>query len=102
MGLVCEGEWSGRVETIFAIGGGQIYRKCLEYPAGILDRLYLTRVYSDVKCDVFLEPESFLDGFRLVAENGEDKENFGVEFNRMQRDEKSQIEYCFEVYEKVE
>ncbi len=102
MGLVCEGEWSGRVETIFAIGGGQIYRKCLEYPAGILDRLYLTRVYSDVKCDVFLEPESFLDGFSLVAENGEDKENFGVEFNRMQRDEKSQIEYCFEVYEKVE
>ena len=64
-----------------------------------MDRVYLTRVYTDVKCDVFLQPENFLDSFEKLEEVG-DKENFNVEFNTMQKDEKSGVEYCFEVYQK--
>jgi len=99
--LLAGTEWSDKIETIFAIGGGQVYKKCLEYPSGFLDKLYLTRVFTDVKCDVFLQPENFLDGFRLVHNETEDKENLGFEMNKIQKDEKSQIEYCFEIYEKI-
>ena len=65
-----------------------------------MDRVYLTRVYSDVKCDVHLEPENFLDTFKKLDEI-EDKENFNVEFNTVQTDEKSHLDYMFEIYEKV-
>lgn len=86
------------MESIFAIGGSRIYKKCLEYPAGVLDKLYLTRVYTDVKCDVFLQPSDFLDSFDKL----EQVDLANLEFNRMHKDEKSQIEYCFEAYQKVE
>ena len=90
-------DYGNKVESIFAIGGSRIYKKCLEYPTGVLDKLYLTRVYTDVKCDVFLEPSDFLDSFDKI----EHVDSANLEFNRMHKDEKSKIEYCFETYQKV-
>lgn len=92
-------KYSDKVETIYAIGGAQIYKQSLEYPVGFLDRIYLTRVFSDIKCDVMMEPEDFLGSFKKV-ENISDKKNFIVEFNSKMKDEKSGLEYTFEIYEK--
>lgn len=98
---VINNNFSDTIENIYAIGGAQIYKKSLEYPTPFLDRIYLTRVYTDVKCDVFMQPEDFLESFKKVEDVENDKENFNVEFNTMQKDEKSGLEYCFEVYQKM-
>ena len=92
-------KYSEQVETIYAIGGAQIYRQSLEYPVGFLDRIYLTRIFSDIKCDVFMEPSNFLESFKKVVDIS-NKENFLVEFNTKVKDEKSGLEYTFEIYEK--
>lgn len=95
-------DFSDKIENIYAIGGAQIYKKSLEFPASFLDKIYLTQVYTDAKCDVFMQPRNFLDSFRKVQDVGDDKENYNVEFNVMQKDEKSGLEYCFEVYQKID
>ena len=93
-------QFSDSIENIYAIGGTQIFKRALEYPIGFLHRIYLTRVYSETKCDVFMEPENFLDYFKKL-EVISDKENFNVEFNRMITEPSNKLDYCFEVYEKI-
>jgi dihydrofolate reductase len=90
------------IENIYAIGGRQIYQDALEYPVpGFLNRIYLTRVYSDAVCDTFIEPENFLDSFKLLDTNEIfDKDHFNVEFNTAQVEKSNNIEYKFEIYEK--
>ena len=90
--------YADKLENIYAIGGSQIFKRSLEFPAGFLHRIYLTRVFSDVKCDVFMEPENFLQSFQKL-DHIVDKENFNVEFNTNLRE--ADLEYCFEVYEAV-
>ncbi len=91
--------YSSRVESIYAIGGTSIYAEALKYPAGFLKRIYLTRVFTDVECDTFMEPADFLESFKKLEEI-EDKATFNVEFNEMQSDASSDLKYLFEVYEK--
>ena len=90
-------DYKDTVENMYAIGGSQIYKKCLEYQVGFLDKLYLTRVYTDVQCDVFLQPNNCLDSFDKI----EYVEISNLEFNKLQKDEKTGVEYCFEAYQKV-
>ena len=90
---------SEEIETIYAIGGSQVFRESLTYPDGFLDRIYLTRVFDNVECDVFMEPANFLDSFAKL-DQVEDAQNFNVEFNTVIKDETSNLEYCFEVYQK--
>lgn len=40
--------------SIFVIGGGQVYREALSHPQ--CRYIYLTTIFSDFKCDVFLPP----------------------------------------------
>jgi dihydrofolate reductase len=94
-------DYSNEIENIYAIGGSQIYKNALEYPAGFLKRIYLTRVYSDIECDTFMEPDDFLDSFKLLeTDEITDKDHFNVEFNTTQVEKSSNLEYKFEIYEK--
>ena len=42
------------VDRIFVLGGGDIYRQCLELPG--CRRIYLTRVLKRFECDTFFAP----------------------------------------------
>jgi dihydrofolate reductase len=92
--------YSQKIENIYSIGGARIFKKSLEYPADFLHRIYLTRVYSETKCDVHMEPDNFLDSFRKI-DDIVDKENFSVEFNTIQKEPLNNLEYTFEIYEKI-
>ncbi len=86
-------KYSGKLETIHVIGGTSLFKEALKYPAGFLDKIYLTRVYSDeAKCDVFLEPENFLDGFEKLTDLNQPYNTFLTENN---------IKYIFEIYQKI-
>jgi len=77
---------AGTVTTVYIIGGGQVYREALE--AGVVDRVYLTRVQADPPCDTFLPPlEPY--GFRAVYTSA------------AQEDVASKIAYRFEVLDRA-
>lgn len=89
------------IESIYAIGGSMIYKKALEYPSGFLHRIYLTRVFSDIECDTFMQPENFLDSFTKLENPICDTENLNVEFNKIQIEPSNNLKYVFEIYEKI-
>ncbi|CAF0729038.1 unnamed protein product [Brachionus calyciflorus] len=93
-------KYSDKLENIYAIGGSMIYKEALQFPKGFLNRIYLTRVFSDIECDTFMEPENFLDNFKKL-DLFEDEENVGAEFNKMQTENANNLNYIFEVYEKI-
>lgn len=70
-------------EEVFIIGGGEIYRQSWPY----LDRIYLTKVETEVDGDVF---------FPLIDEN--DWEEIASESH--QADEKNPFDYTFLILEK--
>lgn len=72
-------------EEAFIIGGGEIYRLSLPY----LDRVYLTRVAVSVEGEVYF-PALSPDEWRLVRSEPHEP------------DEKNQMAYVFEVYERLE
>jgi dihydrofolate reductase/thymidylate synthase len=51
------------VETVFVIGGGEVYAEALASPA--LDAVHLTRVETEAECDAFFPPLGE-DRFRVV------------------------------------
>ena len=91
-------ELSNKIESIYVIGGSQLYHSAFDYKD--FHRLYLTRVYADVICDTFLEPYNFLDSFNKIIEidNNKDENLNGFEINILQKED--DIEYCFEIYER--
>jgi dihydrofolate reductase len=91
-------ELNDKVESIYVIGGSQLYQSAFDYK--YFNRLYLTRVYLDVKCDTFLQPPNFLESFKRVTEIDEknDENLKGFEINKIEKE--GEIEYCFEIYEK--
>lgn len=94
-------KYSDKVETIYAIGGASVYARALECSSDFLDKIYLTRVYSsETECDVFLQPENFLDSFEKLTDVNELNEHFDTEFNAMLAEPANNLEYIFEVYQK--
>lgn len=92
-------KYADKIETIYAIGGSSVYQKALECSAGFLDKIYLTRVYSDdTECDVFLEPANYLDSFDKINDFGDNI--YEAEFNTLIKEPGNNLEYCFEVYQK--
>ena len=77
---------AGAVSTVYIIGGGQVYREALE--AGVVDRVYLTRVQADPPCDTYLPPPEDY-GFRAVYASA------------AQVDAASGIAYRFEVLDRA-
>ncbi len=86
-----------RIENIFVIGGAEMYRTSFEHE--LFDRLYLTRVFADVECDVFM-PAGFLDSFEKVDNLGdhedEPERTKGFEVNTTLVD--NNIQFVFEIY----
>ncbi|PSC67794.1 bifunctional dihydrofolate reductase-thymidylate synthase, partial [Micractinium conductrix] len=46
--------FEGAVETVFVIGGGQVYKEALESP--LLEAVHLTVVEAEAECDTFMPP----------------------------------------------
>ena len=75
--------------AIFVIGGGSVYEQALCMDSGdfMCDRIFLTRVHSDVKCDTFFDMPAVAGGagatrgepWQLVA-SSEMKEHKGTRF----------------------
>ncbi len=55
------------METIFVIGGQQIYEEVLK--SGACEKLYVTHVHGDFECDTFFPP--FLDDFQSIGASEE-------------------------------
>ncbi|GAB4817169.1 hypothetical protein N2152v2_004215 [Parachlorella kessleri] len=53
--LLARPEFAERVETVFVIGGGQVYAECMDSP--LLSAIHLTQVEGeDLECDTFMPP----------------------------------------------
>ena len=89
---------SDLVESVFAVGGTQIYRAALESP--LFRRFYLTRILADFKeCNVFIEPPGFLGPLRRLESEELAKESRLYECNYNEVQSENGLEYIFEVYE---
>jgi dihydrofolate reductase len=82
--LVTDANWLGRPhrrdDQIFVIGGGQIYRSALP----LADRIFLTEVLADFKCDVTF-PELSGDWQRVEVDRYLDHEGLRYRFVRYLR-----------------
>lgn len=83
-----EGDLQGKVENVWIIGGGSIYKEALESPN--CDKLYLTEVMKAFECDAFFPgvPEDF-------------QEIKGCEHVPKGVQEENGIKYEYKVYQKV-
>lgn len=63
------------VEQVFVIGGGDVYRQCLEL--NICEKIYLTRVMNSFACDTFFPKR--MAGFRKTFQ-GEPLTEDGVSY----------------------
>ena len=68
------------------------------------DKFYITRIFKYFDCDVVIKPKNFLSEYfnkvqdkNILDENGK---KFGVEYNKIIKDEKSGVEFIFEIYVK--
>lgn len=92
------GELKEKVESIYIIGGSQIYKEAFQH--NDFDTLFLTRVISPFDCDTFLEPNDFLASFERINDvNKIDADQInGFELNKNLMD--ANVEYIFEIYHK--
>lgn len=86
------------VESIFVIGGLQLYEEALKYTSGFLNNIFVTRIYGNYECDVFM-PMNFLKDFeKYNGEKDENTLNYDVSYNFIK--ETNNIKFCFEIYKK--
>mmetsp|Transcript_11204 Transcript_11204/g.41053 ORF Transcript_11204/g.41053 Transcript_11204/m.41053 type:complete len:515 (+) Transcript_11204:77-1621(+) len=83
LSLLGNAEYGDKVESVFVIGGGQIYKEAMGSP--LCRAVHLTEVNGDFKCDTFL-PKIDTDIFKLWGAS------------RMHRDAKSAVNYRFTTY----
>jgi dihydrofolate reductase len=91
-------ELRDKVESIFIVGGSQIYKEAFVH--NDFDTLFLTRVNTHFDCDTYLEPDNFLKSFERINDiNQVDAELInGFELNKTLTE--SNVEYVFEIYHK--
>lgn len=82
------GDLQGKVENIWIIGGGSVYKEALESPN--CDKLYLTEVKNKFECDAFFP--GIPKNFQQVGDENVPK---GVQ-------EENGIQYEYKVYQKIE
>ena len=92
--------FADRVETIWSLGGSDLYRKAIE--SSDFNRFYLTRVFGKgkIECDRFLEPDNFLENFIKMENLEQESVLYKCDFNTVKTDPKCGLEYIFEVYQK--
>jgi len=71
-------------EKVFVIGGGDIYKQCME----VADRIELTRVDGEFDADVFF-PEINEKEWEIVEEEC------------IEKDEKNDYDFCFQTFERI-
>lgn len=64
-------------EEVFIFGGGQVFKEALEQ--GMVDRLYLTVIEGDFKCDTFF-PDYVSAGYEIVKEEGGESGEYKYKF----------------------
>ena len=69
---ILEREFLDRFESIFVIGGGQVYSESIFFPE--CKKIYLTQISQELGCDTFF-PASFKNIFRLTSQTPERQEN---------------------------
>ena len=67
-----------RVESVFVVGGAQLYREALEHAA--LRYVYLTRVQGDYACDARIPDLDAHSFFRVPWDGERDAEDNGVRY----------------------
>lgn len=65
------------VETMYVMGGAQVYAEALEHPQ--TGSLHLTRVDTEVECDTFIPDMTANDDFKLVSSSAVQEEN-GIKY----------------------
>lgn len=110
-GYTIAGEGFPKHREIFVIGGVRPIEEVMSgKTAFVCERIFLTRIYADSKegswleCDTYL-PKGFLDGYKELTEDEcrgicdyvADKDWFKVHV-----DEKSRLEYQFQIWEKAQ
>ena len=90
------------IETVYVLGGSIVYEYAMKFD--FFDKFYLTRIFKYFECDVMMKPKNFLSEFFNKVEDRnilEEKEKlFRVEYNKIIKDEKSGVEFIFEIYVK--
>lgn len=77
--LLSEEPYASAIESVFVIGGAAAFTEALRGGGGVVARtVYLTRVLTDVACDVFIPPLD--DAVHALAETGARRTENGVEF----------------------
>jgi dihydrofolate reductase len=88
------------IENVYVIGGAEMYKTSFEHE--LFDRLYLTRVFADVECDVFM-PKGFLDKFEKIDETQVDELELertkGFDLNKVLVD--NNVEFTFEIFKRI-
>ena len=90
------------IENIYVLGGSIVYEDAMK--CSFFDKFYITRIFKYFDCDVVIKPKNFLSEYfnkvqdkNILDENGK---MFGVEYNKIIKDEKSGVEFIFEIYVK--
>jgi len=69
-------EFEDLFETVFVIGGGEIFQEALQSPSCV--KIYATHILDDYHCDTFFPP--FHDQFEENAHSGKSSDNQGYYF----------------------
>lgn len=69
--MLSSAEYKDRIETVFVIGGGQVYREAVGSPH--CEAIHFTQINADYDCDVFF-PTIDQTKFRLWSSSGTKKE----------------------------
>ncbi len=87
LNLLESDDMSTRVESVFVIGGAQVYKQALNSTR--CQRIYLTEIDQDVECDTFFNLHDALTSkFKLVSRSAPHIENG--------------LSYCFAEYESMD
>ena len=65
------------IETLFVIGGSQVYAEALEHPE--TSSMHLTRVDIEIKCDTFIPDMAAHSGFQLATSSAVQEEK-GIKY----------------------
>jgi dihydrofolate reductase len=95
-----EEKYSNKIESIWCLGGSSLYSE--SFNSKDFNKLFLTRVFGDIDCDVFIKPSNFLDNFTRLENSqiNEETKLYKCEYNLLKKDPKNSLEYIFEIYVK--
>lgn len=85
-----EGDLQGKVESVWIIGGGSVYKEAMESPS--CDKLYLTEVKKIFECDAFFPgvPKDFqeVEGDEHVPKGVQEEDGLQYEYKVYQKGNK--------------